>query len=114
MLALSVALVPSERRLSGSPRRGCNLDPGCRRLELTRRSPQDSAWLLYLRAIIALPTARNSNEVARRDSYVVILIPETADSLGFCEVAGLVGGIRVGNRVGVGLTRSTVSSYAPI
>ncbi len=33
---------------------------------------------------------------------------------GLCEVAGLVGRIRVGNRVGVGLTRSTVSSYAPI
>ncbi len=28
VLALSVALVPSRRRLSGSPRRGCNLDPG--------------------------------------------------------------------------------------
>ncbi len=27
VLALSVALVPSGRRLSGSPRRGCNLDP---------------------------------------------------------------------------------------
>ncbi len=27
VLALSVALVPSRRRLSGSPRRGCNLDP---------------------------------------------------------------------------------------
>ncbi len=27
VLALSVALFPSGRRLSGSPRRGCNLDP---------------------------------------------------------------------------------------
>ncbi len=27
VLALSAALVPSRRRLSGSPRRGCNLDP---------------------------------------------------------------------------------------
>ncbi len=35
------------------------------RLELTRRSPYNSAWLLYLKGIIALPTARNSNEVAR-------------------------------------------------
>ncbi len=35
------------------------------RLELARRSPKNSAWLLYLKGIIALPTARNSNEVAR-------------------------------------------------
>ncbi len=35
------------------------------RLELTQRSPQKSAWLLYLKGIIDLPTARNSNGVAR-------------------------------------------------
>ncbi len=35
------------------------------RLKPTRRSPQNSAWLLYLEGIITLPTARNSNEVAR-------------------------------------------------
>ncbi len=35
------------------------------RLELTRSSPQNSAWLLYLKGINALPTARNSNEVAK-------------------------------------------------
>ncbi len=34
-------------------------------LELARGSPQNSAWLLYLEGVIALPTARNSNEVAR-------------------------------------------------
>ncbi len=34
------------------------------RLELTRRLPQNSAWLLYSKGIISLPTARNSNEVA--------------------------------------------------
>ncbi len=35
------------------------------RLELTRRLPKNSAWLLDLKDIIALPTARNSNEVSR-------------------------------------------------
>ncbi len=35
------------------------------RLELTRRSPYRSAGLLYLKDIIAVLTARNSNEVAR-------------------------------------------------
>ncbi len=34
-------------------------------LELTRRLPKNSAWLLDLKGIIALPTARNSNEVSR-------------------------------------------------
>ncbi len=49
------------------------------RLELTRRSPYNSAWLLYLKGIIILPTARNRSEVARARSYVVIFIPEAAD-----------------------------------
>ncbi len=35
------------------------------RLKPTRRSPQNSGWLLYLKDIITLPTGRNSNEVAR-------------------------------------------------
>ncbi len=35
------------------------------RLELTRRSPYNSARLLYFKGTIALPTPRNSNEVAR-------------------------------------------------
>ncbi len=35
------------------------------RLELTRWSPWNSARLLYLKGILALPTARNSIEVAR-------------------------------------------------
>ncbi len=35
------------------------------RLEITRRSLLNRAWLLYLKGISALPTARNSNEVAR-------------------------------------------------
>ncbi len=35
------------------------------RLELARRSPLNGAWLLYLKGIITLHTARNSNEVAR-------------------------------------------------
>ncbi len=34
-------------------------------LEPTRKSPWNSTWLLYLKGIFALPTARNSNEVAR-------------------------------------------------
>ncbi len=35
------------------------------RLELTQRSPLNSAWLLYLKDIVTLPNARKSNEVAR-------------------------------------------------
>ncbi len=35
------------------------------RLELTRRSPKNSAWLLYLKGIVTLPIAFNSNAAAR-------------------------------------------------
>ncbi len=35
------------------------------RLELTQRLPENSTWLLNLKGIIALPTARNRNEAAR-------------------------------------------------
>ncbi len=35
------------------------------RLELTQRSPSNSAWLLYLKGIVTLPTAGNINDVAR-------------------------------------------------
>ncbi len=34
------------------------------RLELTQRLPENSTWLLNLKGIIALPTARNINEAA--------------------------------------------------
>ncbi len=52
------------------------------RLKPTRRSPQNSAWLLYLKGIMTQPTARNRMRLQGRDSYVVILIPERADLLG--------------------------------
>ncbi len=46
------------------------------RLELTQRSPLNSAWLLYLTSIIVRSTARNNKRLHHRNSYVIILIPE--------------------------------------
>ncbi len=39
------------------------------RLELTQRSPSNSVWLLYLKGITALSTARNSNEAQKLSCY---------------------------------------------
>ncbi len=51
------------------------------RLELTRMAPQNSAWLLYLKGALYPPHAIVMR-LHGRDSYVVILIPETANLLG--------------------------------
>ncbi len=67
------------------------------RLGLTRRSPWNSAWLLYLKALLLYSPHAMVKRLHRRDvCYAVILIPQTADLLGLCEVAGLVGRIRPG------------------
>ncbi len=72
VLALPVALVPSGRKLSGSPRRDCNLDLGCSRDKADNKSP-----ILYEVDTLNLRTAFHAVESQRYSSPVVNLARES-------------------------------------
>ncbi len=58
-------------------------------------SPENGVWLLYPNGTMALHTAATVMRLHERNvSYVVILVPETADSAGVMKVTGLVSRIR--------------------
>ncbi len=87
-----IAFSPSGGGLSRSPPRGCNRDSV---LLLWHGSPEGHPRLapgyFTLKASLLYPLHAIVIRLHRRNSYVVILIAETANLLGLREVAGLIG-----------------------